>query len=98
MYNDVNKLQDFVTTLGNSFTPKQLTEIGIQLIKIFNNFEKGLTQWFDLPTPNKTWQRFQTHFDQARASLCQVRGVTMRNTAYHQQANAIPGNSLRIFD
>ena len=49
MYNDVNELKDLATTSGNPFTPKQLIEIGIQLIKNLNNFEKGLTDWFDLP-------------------------------------------------
>ena len=94
MYNNVNELQDLGTASRNLFTPTQLIEIGIQLIKNFNDFEEGLTDWFDLPTQDKTWPIFQTHFDQARTSLRQVRGVTMRNTAYHQQANAIIGKFI----
>ena len=95
MFNKVDELQELATASGNPFTPRQLTEIGIQLIKNFNDFEKGLTTWFDLPTPDQTWPRFKIHFETARTSLRKVRGVTMRNTAYHQQANAMTGQVLQ---
>ena len=67
MYNEVNELQDLATASGNPFTPKQLIAIGIQLIKNLNDFEKGLTTWYDLLPAQQTWPRFQTHFETARA-------------------------------
>ena len=95
MYSNVNELKDLEPASGNNFTPKHLIEIGIKLIENSNEFEKELTEWFDLPTPDKIWPRFQTHFDQARASLHQVRGVTIRNIAYHQQVNATTEKVLK---
>ena len=89
MFNEVEELQELATASGNPFTPRQLIEIGIQMIKNFNDFEKGFETWFDLTTAAQTWPRFKTHFETARASLRKMRGITMRNTAYHQQANAI---------
>ena len=94
MFNEVEELQELATASGNLFTPRQLIEIGIQLIKNFNDFEKGLETWFDLATAAQTWPRFKTHFETERASLRKVRGITMRNTAHHQQANAITGKVL----
>lgn len=95
LFNEVEELQELATASGNPFSPVQQLTIGIQLIKNFNDFETGLTSWFDLPTIDKTWPRFKTHFESARASLRRVRGVTMRNTAYHQQANLITTQVLQ---
>ena len=95
MYNEVNELQKLATSSGNHFTPKQLIMIRIQLIKVLNDFEKGLTTWCDLLPLDQTSPRFQTHFETTRASLHRVRGVSMRNIAYHQQVNAIKGRVLQ---
>ena len=69
LFNEVEELQLLATASGNPFSPVQLLTIGIQLIKNFNDFETGLTTWFDLPPADKTWPRFKTHFESARASL-----------------------------
>ena len=38
---------------------------------------------------DKTWQNFKLHFDDAYQYLISVRGETMQNTQYQQQANMI---------
>ena len=48
IYNEVNEIQELATASGNTFTPKQLIAIVIQFIKNLNDFEKGLTTWYDL--------------------------------------------------
>ena len=94
MFNEVEELQDIATASGTPFSENQKINIGIQCIKNFNDFEKGLSDWFDLPAAGKTWTAFKTHFESARESLRRLRGVTMKNTAFSQQANAITSRIL----
>ena len=60
IYNKVKALHKLATTSGNPFSYIQQINIGIQLIKNFNAFEKGLTTWFDLPAVEKTWPQLHT--------------------------------------
>ena len=55
LFNKVKELKELATASGNPFSPVQLLTIGIQLIKNFNDFETGLTTWFDLPPADKAW-------------------------------------------
>ena len=66
-----------------------MVNVGIKLINNFNDFEKGLTSWFERLLNEHTLQNFKIHFEREYQSLKHVRGTTMRNTAYFQQANAI---------
>ena len=54
LFNEVGELQELATASGNPVSLVQLLTIGIQLIKNVDDFETGLTTWFDLPTANKT--------------------------------------------
>ena len=94
LYNDVEELQELATASDSPFSDTQMVNIGVQLIKNFNDYEKGLSEWYDLPNDSKTWANFKPHFENARESLRKVRGITMRNTIFNQQANAI----LEFFD
>ena len=60
-----------------------------------NDFERGIEDWFTLPRANRTWIQFKTHFERAYQSLKNVRGPTMRNTSFQQQANAISEQVMR---
>ena len=85
MFNEIEELQDIATASSNAFTDKQMINIGIQCIKNFNDFEKGLSEWYDLPAAAKNWLRFKTHFERARESLRKLSGATMKNTAFRQK-------------
>ena len=73
----------------------QPVHLGIKLIKKCNDFEKRLTTQFHLPTLRKIWLDFKAHFEGTSVSLRRVRRMRMRNTAFHNQANAIKNQVLQ---
>ena len=89
MVNELDELEQVVIDTSNPYTGKQMINIGIKLIKNFNDFEKGLTSWFERPSIQHTLLNFRAHFEREYQSLKIIRGTTMRNTAYFQQANAM---------
>ena len=70
-------------------TERQLVGLGIHLIKNFNDFERGLDDWYAQPLHQKTWANFKTHFEAAYRLLRQRRGPSMKNTVFQQTANSI---------
>ena len=66
-----------------------MVNIALTLIKNFNDFEKGLTSWFERPVIEHTLINFKTHFEREYLALRRVRGNTMRNNSYYQQANSM---------
>ena len=89
MYNEVEDLQRLATASFAPYTDRQLVNLGIRLIKNMHDFEKGLDTWYSLPRDSQTWVTFKTHFETAYTALLRLRGPTMRNTSFQQQANAI---------
>ena len=94
MYNEVQDLQDMATAANNSFSDTQIVNMSIQLIINMCNFEKGLIDWYARPTIEHTWLNFQTHFEDSHQTLRKVRGLTMQNTIFQQQANYVTENLL----
>ena len=95
MYNEIQDLQDLAIAATNAYSDKQLVAIGIQLIKNMNDFEKGLTDWYARPSVDHTFINFKTHFEQAYLSLRKCRGISMKNTMFHQQANSVTERVLQ---
>ena len=60
-----------------------------------NDFEKGLTDWYARPTVDHTFVNFKLHFEDAYSSLRKVRGMTMRNSIFQQQANSVTERVLQ---
>lgn len=73
MYDEVKELQELATASRNPFSSVQQINIGIQLIKTFNDFDTRLTTWFDLLPVEKNWLRFKTYTLSMGASVCRVR-------------------------
>ena len=94
MYNEVEDLQELATAGSVPFSDPQLVNLGIQLLKNMNDFETGLTAWYARPAATNTWINFKTHFEDAYQNLRNVRGVTMKNTIFQQQANAMTSKVL----
>ena len=94
MFNEVEDLLELSTAAANPYTPRQVIKIAEQLIKNFNDFEKGLEEWYALPAENQTWPDFKLHFEQAHKKLRKLRGKTMRNTSFSQTANMITDRVL----
>ena len=94
MYNAIQDLQDLAIAANNVLSDKQLVNIGIQLIKTMNDFEKGLIDWYACPSAEHTFVNFKSHFEAAYLSLRKVRGIIMKNTIFQQQANSVSENIL----
>ena len=77
------------TASNTPYNDCQLVNLGLRLIKNMSDFEQGLQHWYDCPQADQTWMNFKIHFEDAYASLLCLRGPSMRNTAFQQQANAI---------
>ena len=73
----------------NEYTERQLVNIGIQIIKNTNDFERGLENWIIRPTVDKTWVNFKAHFETAHKYLTQLSGPLMKNSSFVNTANAI---------
>ena len=87
LFNELEELQQVACAALNPYTDTQMVNIALRLIKNLNDFEKGLTSWFERPVQEHTLLNLKTHFEREYQALRRVRGNTMRNTAYFQQAN-----------
>ena len=94
LYNAVEELQEVATASQNPYTDSQLVQIGMQLLRNMNDYEKARGEWMSLPHNSKTWVNFKTHFDDAYQYLLNLRGQTMKDTAFQQQANFITHSIL----
>ena len=61
----------------------------MRLIKNLGEMEKSRAKWLTLSPSNKTWIKFKDHFTTAWDELCLLRGPTMKDTLFYQQANII---------
>jgi len=97
LFDELEELQQIYVAALNPYTGTQMVNIGLKLIKNFNDFEKGLISWFERPVGEHTLINLKTHFEREYQALRRVRGTTMRNAAYFQQANAL-SSVLKQFD
>ena len=79
LFNEMDNLQELATAARLPFTDAQFVNLGIRLIKNMNDFDKGLTEWFDLPTVKKTYIKFKDHFMNVQSSLQQISGPMMQS-------------------
>ena len=89
IFNNLDELKQVVMLSNNLHTGTYIVNIGIRLIKNFNDFEKGLTEWFDQLAIQHTLFNFKTHYEREYQALKRVRGTTMRSTSYFHQVNTI---------
>ena len=47
------------------------------------DFEKGLSNWNEKSSADKTWDKFKTHFKAVQMELKDIRGLTMQQVSYH---------------
>ena len=94
MFNEIEELKALSIAANNEYTERQLVNIGIQLIKNTNDFERGLENWIIRPAVDKTWVNFKAHFETAHANLTQLRGPLMKNSSFVNTANAITASVI----
>ena len=66
MYNEVEEIKELLIVAESEYTERQLVNIGVQLIKNTNDFERGLESWLTQPVASRTWLAFKTHFNDAQ--------------------------------
>lgn len=59
LFDEVEDLQELSIAAENELTERQLVQIGVQLIKNTNNFERGLETWLSQPIATRTWINFK---------------------------------------
>ena len=84
MSNPIEKLQKLGEAAGIPYTESQLLDVGLTVIRNTRDFERALGDWELLPTANKTWGHFKTHFENAQKQLKAIRGPTIQQAGYHR--------------
>ena len=82
IYRPIDQLQKKATEAGIPYTPEQILEFGLALIRNTRDFEKALGDW-NTKTGAKTWDEFKAHFRKAQTELKEIRGPTMQQAGYH---------------
>ena len=87
IYKEIEELEDLGQASLNPYLPSQLVTFALQIIKNTGDFEDSQKQWHTKQQADKTWQNFKVHFDTEHYALRNVRGLTMRSTAFHSATN-----------
>ena len=69
MYNKIKELHQLATAVLLLYTTAQIINIEIKLVKNTNDFEKGLSDWYDKSAKDHTWLNFKEHFTTAQDIL-----------------------------
>ena len=88
LWKEVEDIEALSIAASAKYSEQQLVNIALHVIKSTRDFERGLNDWYVLPTQNQTWLHLKTHFQSARRNLKKSRGNTLRAAGYHQ-ANQI---------
>ena len=83
IFRPIEQLQKKATEAGIPYTPQQLLEFGLSLIRNTRDFEIALREWNAKTDLQKTWTNFKSHFRQAQTELKEIRGPTMQQAGYH---------------
>ena len=82
-FNKLEDLQDFGTSTQNDYPDTQLIKFLIDIIKTNGVVEHNIRLWNDKVRSDKTWDNFNTHFEEALKNLRTRRGKTMKIILYH---------------
>ena len=82
IYAEIDDLQKLGMAANLPFTPQQLTDIALTIIKKTGDFQEGLSEWFKLPRTSQTYVTLKRHFQAARSNLKKIRGPTMAAAGY----------------
>ena len=83
----IEDLETIAEAARNAKSDTQLLNYGLDIVRNTSEFETALLAWYTKPTNDQTWTNFKTHFTTAHTELSNVRGSTMRGSAFNQ-ANA----------
>ena len=78
LYNPIEKLEKLALSAGIPYTPDQILDIGMTVLKNTRDFERALGDWAAKPAADKTWAHFKVHFTNAQKQLKAIWGPTMQ--------------------
>jgi len=88
LWKEVEDIKKLSTAAASPYSQAQLINIALHIIKASNDFQRGLSNWYTLPSAGQTWLSLKTHFQTARQNLKKSRGGSIRDAGFHQ-ANQI---------
>jgi hypothetical protein len=89
IFTAIARYADMASAAECEETTPQLINIGLIIITRPTVFANDIRNWHELPSADKTWNRFKTHFkDAQRAIIRSLPAVTTDSLGYHGQANA----------
>ena len=83
-------IQEFVTDGGRSIEEVDITDILYTVIYNTGAFYKECNKWSDKSTGDKTWDNFQTFFQDAYRKLRKKSQATTHKTGYHGMNSMVP--------
>ena len=84
----VEELQLLAEAARTPYSEVQLVSFGVEILRNTHDFQDGIKSWNHLPTTNRNWTNFITHFEQEYQELLKLRGPTMQSSTLHS-TNAI---------
>ena len=84
IWNPIEKLKKLAIQANLPYTPQQLIDLAMQLIKNTHDFELAIGEWNQKGMADKTWTNLKSHFGDAQKALKDIRGPTMAQAGFHQ--------------
>ena len=81
----IDDLKEMGVAAENEFSPTQLVDKGIQIIKNTNEFETSLGTWLEKPSAAQTWNAFVLHFTRAHTNWRRTKGKIIKGSNFHQE-------------
>ena len=88
LYTAIEDLAELGRAARNPFTPEQLVDIALTVLKNTGDFQQAILEWYQLPLVDQTYPRLKTHFNRHRRLLKKSRGASMQAAGFHS-ANQI---------
>ena len=82
---EIDDLADIADLAESPISDRQRVDIGYLVLQRCRPFKVGLKEWNDLPTNNKTWNTFKTHFRDAQIALRRTGDITMEQGLNHAE-------------
>ena len=69
LWKEVEDVEQLSIASNSPYSTTQLMNIALKVIKSTSDYQRGLSDWYALPTVNHTWLNLKRHFQSARQNL-----------------------------
>lgn len=81
VFNEIIGLKDLYELTGSTLEDAAMIRIGFSILNRAKIFKDGLMAWNNLPTANKTWATFQSHFRKHHRDLKRVNALQIQDSS-----------------